>query len=46
MSDNTNNLGEDLQGLLKALIVLVAVFGAFMLLLALFGPSGMPDLLP
>lgn len=41
----SNNLDEDLQGLLRALIVLVAVFGALVLLAALVGPSGMPNLL-
>jgi hypothetical protein len=40
----SNELDEDLQGLLKALAALVAVFGALALLLALFGPSAMPHL--
>jgi hypothetical protein len=35
----SNNLDEDLQGLLRALIVLVAVFALFALIVTLFGPS-------
>ena len=43
----SNNLDEDLQGLLWALIVLVAAFGVFMLLVSLFGPlGGVDQLLP
>ena len=43
----SNNLDEDLQGLLRALIVLVAVFAVFTLLVSLFGPlGGMDQFLP
>ncbi|WP_435180766.1 hypothetical protein [Halorussus sp. AFM4] len=41
----SNNLDEDLQGLLRALIVLVAVFGAFLLVLTAFGGSAVEHLI-
>ena len=41
----SNNLDEDLQGLLRALILLVAAFGAILLLLSAFGPATVEHLL-
>lgn len=35
----SNNLDEDLQGLLRALIALVAGFGALLVLLGALGPE-------
>lgn len=33
------NLGEDFQGILKALAILVAVFGCFAVLIGFIGPQ-------
>ena len=41
----SNNLDEDLQGLIKALIVLVLVFGGLALLTSVYGPTGMANIL-
>lgn len=41
----SNDLDEDLQGLLRALIVLVAVFAVFALVVTLFGPSAIEQVL-
>jgi hypothetical protein len=46
MSGSANNLNEDLQGLLRALIALVTLLSCFALLCSLFGPAKMADLLP
>ncbi|WP_256478531.1 hypothetical protein [Halorussus limi] len=41
----SEDIDEDLQGLLRAIIVLVAVFGAFALLSSLFGATPAYELL-
>ena len=41
----SDNLDEDLQGLVKALVVLVLVFGGLALLASVYGPTGMANLL-
>jgi hypothetical protein len=42
----SKNLDEDLQGLLRALVALVAVFGALVLLSSFFGATPTHELLP
>jgi hypothetical protein len=42
----SDNLDEDLQGLLRVLIILVAVFAVFTLVVTLFDPSVEEHLLP